>query len=158
MISFQEDHRLGCSVPPGSYGSSLNLLILGLSKRSDLLTLLGPTRLAELTRLILKTAGHPDLTGKMAEPSDLMGTTPVHSDLMGTQKAAGFLDSDLLTLLGPTRFLGTTLRQAEMTGLMLTTAVHPDLTGKKAEHSGLMGTTAVHSDLMGTMAESLDLT
>ena len=84
MISPQEGLRLGCSVPPGSYGCSLNLLILGLSKRSDLLTLWGPTKLAELTRLILKTAGHPDLTGKLAEHSGVMGTTAVHSDLMGT--------------------------------------------------------------------------
>ena len=163
MISFQEDHRLGCLVPPGSYGCSLNLLtILGPLKRSVLLTLLGPTsflgtpKLAEITKLILTTAGHPDLTGKMAEPSDLMGTTPVHSDLMGTRKAAEFLDSDPLRLWGPTQFLGTP-KLAEITGLMLTTAGHPDLTGKMAEHSDLTGKAAESSNLTGKAAESSDL-
>ena len=133
--------------------------------------LLGPTsflgtpKLAEITRLILTTAGHPDLTGKLAEHSGLMGTTAVHSGLMGTmvesldltRKAAEFLDSDPLTLWGPTKFFGTP-KLAEITGLILTTAGHPDLTGKMAGHSDLMGTAAVHSDLTGTIAESLNLT
>ena len=87
-----------------------------------------------------------------------MGT--MAESLYLTQKAAEFLDSDLLTLWGPTKFFGTP-KLAETTGLMLTTAGttagHTDLTVKMAEHSGLLGTTAIHSDLMGTMAESSNL-